>query len=261
MLTDPLEKNDCVGFGSKSLVYKVSPNIVVKTASKAEEEEHPFLREINFYKCLNERQDRCPHIVECFLALPDHLFMSYCDLNRLDLRFSEHQEREERSDGFPGRLRRVHSYEDPALVARWIQQITWALEYVEKMGLCHNDSHPRNCLLDRNLDVKLCDFDRSTIIGQYLEDVFAPRARKLTAGPLKGSYGLCCARTEQFAVGTLVYYMVYGHEPYEDVDLAKQDPGELSRRFGYMEFPELTDTRSSMSLFLLVGIMSTLPWP
>jgi hypothetical protein len=37
----------------------------------------------------------------------------------------------------------------------------------------------------------------------------------------------------------LVYYMVYGHEPYEDVDLAKRGPGQLSRRFGHMEFPEL----------------------
>ena len=33
--------------------------------------------------------------------------------------------------------------------------------------------------------------------------------------------------------------MVYGHEPYEDIDLAKQDPGELSCRFGHMEFSEL----------------------
>lgn len=33
--------------------------------------------------------------------------------------------------------------------------------------------------------------------------------------------------------------MVYGHEPYEDIDLAKQNTEELSRRFGHMEFPEL----------------------
>lgn len=32
--------------------------------------------------------------------------------------------------------------------------------------------------------------------------------------------------------------MVYGHEPYEDINLA-QNPAELSRRFGHMEFPEL----------------------
>ena len=240
-MVNSLKKNDCVGFGNKSIVYKVGPTIVVKTVrdQNPKAEEHPFLRELNFYRCLNKRQDRSPDIVQCFLALPDHLFLSYCDSNRIDLRFSEHQEREKRLDGFPGRLIRVNNYENPALIARWIQQITSALEYVEKIGFSHNDLHARNCLLDHNLNLKLCDFDRATTVGQFLEGVFAPWARKLVDGPLKGSYGLCCARTEQFAVGTLLYFMVYGHEPYEDIDLAKQDPGELSRRFGHMEFPEL----------------------
>lgn len=53
-------KNDGVGLGNKSTVYKVRPTIVVKTingkSSKAEE--HLFLREIQFYKCLNNQQDR-----------------------------------------------------------------------------------------------------------------------------------------------------------------------------------------------------------
>lgn len=237
-----LKKNDCVGFGNKSTVYKVRPTIVVKTVNDqtSKAEEHPFLREIQFYECLNERQDRCPDIVQCFLTLPDHLFLSYCEFNRIDLRFSEYQEREKRSDGFSGRLIRVNNYEDPALIARWMQQVSSALEYVEKMGFSHNDLHPRNCLLYYNLDLKLCDFDRTTNIGQFLEGVLAPWARELNAGPLKGSYDLCCARTEQFALGTLVYFMVYGHEPYENIDLANQNPGELNRRFSHMEFPDLS---------------------
>lgn len=70
-----------------------------------------------------------------------------------------------------GRLKRVNNLEDPALIARWIQQVTSALEYVEKMGFSHNDLHPRNCLLDRNLSLELCDFDRTTTIGQFLEGV------------------------------------------------------------------------------------------
>lgn len=114
-------------------------------------------------------------------------------LNRIDLRFVENQEREERPGAFTGRLIRVNNHEDPALIARWLQQVTSALEYVEKLGFCHNDIHPRNCLLDQGLNLKLCDFDRTTTIGQFLENVLAPWARELIAGPLKGSYGLCCA--------------------------------------------------------------------
>ncbi|OJD13177.1 serine/threonine protein kinase [Emergomyces pasteurianus Ep9510] len=230
---DTLERNDCVGTGSVSLVYNVSPTIVVKTVrgQRSTTEEHPFRREIKFYECLNKRQDRCPDIVECFLALPDHLFLSYCDLNNLP--------REELPNGWPGRLICVNSYEDHALIARWIQQVTSALEYIEKMGFSHNDVHPRNCLLDKNFNLKLSDFDWTTTIGQFLLSSYAPWARKIPAGQLKGSYDLCGARTEQFAVGTLLYYMVYGQEPYEDIDLKNQDPKELDRRFQAMEFPKL----------------------
>ena len=104
-----LKKNDCVGFGNKSLVYKVGPGIVMKTVrdQNSKAEEHPFFRELNFYKRLIQQQDRCPDIVQCFLALPDYLFLSYCDSNQIDLRFSEYQEREKRCDGFPGRLLRI----------------------------------------------------------------------------------------------------------------------------------------------------------
>lgn len=239
--SDTLEKNNCVGAGSGSLVYNVSPNIVVKVVrgQRSEEEEHPFLREINFYECLNKHQNRCPDIVECFLALPDHLFLSYCGLNNMSYRFSERQTRETLPDGWPGRLMCVNNYEEPALIARWIQQITSALEYVEKMGFSHNDVHPHNCLLDNNFNLKLSDFDSATTVGQFLVSSYAPWARILPAGPLKGTYGLCCARTEQFAVGTLLYFMVYGQEPYENIDLKNQDPDELDRRFQDMEFPEV----------------------
>jgi hypothetical protein len=40
--------------------------------------------------------------------------------------------------------------------------------------------------------------------------------KKLPAGPLKDAYDICDARTDQHAVGTLLYYMVYGHEPYDE---------------------------------------------
>ena len=108
------------------------------------------------------------------------------------------------------------------------------------MGFAHNDVHPRNCLLDKNLNLKIADFDYTTTVGQWLTSSYAPWARMLPDGPLKGTYGLCGARTEQFAVGTLLYNMVYGYQPYDDIDLKNQDPEELERRFQDKEFPELS---------------------
>lgn len=84
--------------------------------------------------------------------------------------------------------------------------------------------------------LKLTDFGRATTVGQFLEYTSAPWAARLNAGPLKGTYGLCSARTEQFAVGSILYFMVYGHKPYEDINL---DGPDLERRFEEMSFPEL----------------------
>lgn len=105
---------------------------------------------------LSKREDRCPDIVECFLAPPYHLFLSYCDNNNPCYRYSRHQAREELPNGWP-RLIRVIEYEDKAL------------KYVEKMGFSHNYVQPRNCLLDNNLNLKLADFDQAKTIGQCLE--------------------------------------------------------------------------------------------
>ena len=238
---DALEKHDWIGGGLDAYIYRVTPTIVVKTVRRdrtpeQKAAEHPFLKEISFYKRLNECRDRCSNIVECFLMLPDYLFLSYCTHQAIAPRFYARQEREARTNGFRGRLIRVKEYEDPALIARWIQQLSSALEYVEKLGFCHNDLHASNCLLDRNFNLKLTDFGRATTIGQPLEGTLPPRARPILAGPLKGTYGLCSARTEQFAVGTLLYFMVYGHEPYDDIILSAT---EWDRRFWELEFPEL----------------------
>ncbi|KAI9375600.1 hypothetical protein BJX61DRAFT_549123 [Aspergillus egyptiacus] len=206
--------SDSVGVFCRSLVrldayiYRVTPTIVVKTVRRyrtpgEKAADHSFLKEIAFYKKLKECQDRCPNIA-------------------IAPRFYERQEQEKETNGAHGRLIRVKEYEDPALIAR--------------MGFCHNDLHASNCLPDRNFNLKLADFGRAITIGQPLEGTLPPRAKPILAVPLKGTYGLCSARTEQFAVGTLLYFMVYGHEPYDDIILSA---AEWDRRFGEMEFPEL----------------------
>jgi serine/threonine protein kinase len=198
---DALEEHSWVGGGLDAYIYHVTPTIVVKTVrcDRTPEEKaagYLFLKEIAFYKRLNEFQDRCPNIIECFLMLPDYLFLSYCTHKAIAPRFYERQERETGTNGFHRRLIRVKEYEDPALIARWIQQLTSALEYVEKMGFCHNDLYVSNCLLDRNFNLKLADFGRATTIGQLLEGTLPLRAKPILAGPLKGTYGLCSARTK-----------------------------------------------------------------
>lgn len=147
--------------------------------------------------------------------------------------------------GFYRRLIRVKEYEDPTLIARKIQQITSTLKYVEKMGFYYNDLYTSNCLLDRSFNLKLADFSRATTIGQPLEGTLPPRSQLILTRPLKGIYGLCSARTKQFAVGTLLYFLVYSYEPYNDIILSA---AEWDRRFGEIEFLELNRNKVFDSL-------------
>lgn len=196
-----LEKHDWVGGGLDAYIYHVAPTIVVKTVPrdrtpKEEASEHPFIKEIAFYKRLYECENRCQDIIECFLMLPDHLFLSYYRYKSIAPRLYERQERARGSNGFHRRLLKVKEYKDPALIARWIQQLTSTLEYVEKLGFYYNDLHVSNCLLDENLNLKLADFGRATSIRQLLKGVLPPRAILIRAGLSKGTYGLYSARTK-----------------------------------------------------------------
>ncbi|PGG96768.1 serine/threonine protein kinase [Helicocarpus griseus UAMH5409] len=216
------EKHNWVAGDSYSNIHRVNRNTVVKIARprlKEKGPEHPFFRENLFFKRMNECKDRCPSIIECFLTFSDHIFLSYCPNQTVGHRLHPPQEREPGVNGFHGRLGS-------------------ALEYIEKMGYCHNDLHEFNCLLDEDLNLKLTDFGRATTIGQFLEDTMPPRARMIVAGTLKNTYGLCSARTEQFALKSLLYFMVYGHQPYEDTE-RELGRSEYDRRFGEMEFPKV----------------------
>lgn len=95
--------------------------------------QHPFFKEISFFTRMNERQNRCPNIAECFITFPGHIFLSYCPNQTVRHRLRPRQEREPGINGFMGRISRVREYEELALVARWLRQLGSALEYVEKM--------------------------------------------------------------------------------------------------------------------------------
>lgn len=91
---DALEEYSWVGGGLDAYIYHVTLTIVVKTVRRDQTPEekaagYPFLKEIAFYKRLNKCQDRCPNIIECFLMLPDYLFLSYCTYKAIAPRFYE----------------------------------------------------------------------------------------------------------------------------------------------------------------------------
>jgi serine/threonine protein kinase len=231
-LPNGLRKYDCVGVGAVAVVLRISHEIVVKYPRIIECER--FQREVEFYRLLDSREP-CPDIVECFLVLPNAIFLSYCSTNNLHQRFLSRQIRETTEDD-PGRVIDVTAKDDIGTICRWLQQLVSATAFLEKLFIAHNDLHPRNLLLDKYLNMKLSDFDSSGKIGEDLPGAPAPYARVLNHGPNRGGFGLCGARTEQFAIGSILFFMLYGHEPYEDTCLSGD---EVGNRFQDMRFPEL----------------------
>ncbi|KAI7975362.1 hypothetical protein EIK77_003743 [Talaromyces pinophilus] len=126
-----------------------------------------------------------------------------------------------------------------------MNDLAQAVAFLESLNLAHGDLRPENVLLDRNR-LKLSDFDCTAEIGSDFEACMAPYGRILNSnaqdqGPC-GSSGFLGPRTEQFALGSLYYFINYGFEVYGDRRLT-EDPKQHGRKvvelLQKMEFPKL----------------------
>lgn len=127
----------------------------------------------------------------------------------------------------------------------WMHDLTQAVAFLESLNLAHGDLRPENILLDRDR-LKLSDFDCTAEMGAPYEACIEPYGRLLNASEThlgtKGTGGPLSSRTEQFALGSLFYFINYGFEVYGDRCLS-EDPRErgpaLMRLMQNMEFPPL----------------------
>lgn len=186
-----LQKHEFLGSGTTAFVFRINQAIVVKYPKDKNNE--CFQAEVDFYKDLKS-QSSSPDIVECFLLHPNAIFLQYCENGSLHSRLLSRQVRIPAQDQ-PGKVVSVSELEDDSLISRWLTQLTSAAAFIESLGLAHNDIHPRNLLLDQQLNMKLSDFDSVTKTGDDFLGAPAPYARILNSGPDRGTFGSCGART------------------------------------------------------------------
>ena len=130
----------------------------------------------------------------------------------------------------------------------WMTQLCLAAAGLEQIGLCHGDIRPGNMLLDANRDLKLSDLDRAVKIGEDVAALSEPFGRLLDKedGEGAGTYGKAGARTETFAIGSVYYTLLRGHEPYETESWGINHFVILGEKFQKKEFPLLTDSAEDM---------------
>ncbi|KAI1135643.1 kinase domain-containing protein [Hypoxylon sp. FL0543] len=237
ILTPPgkISSQQLLSGGATGWVYQINDRVVLKYAVKPGSEE--FARENNMFD-LFEKHPPHPHVIQSFLRLPNANFLAFMSGGSLDARLRSNQIR----DGYFGKVLRVVKTEPVELVKRWLKELCSAVVWLESLGYVHGDLRPANLLLDERDHLKLADFDCAEKVGTSSSGNAPPWARVLgeDAGSegRKGSFGTNGPRTEQFAIGSNLYCMVYGLEPYEDRD----DRGPvIVDLFQAMKFPELQD--------------------
>ncbi|KAJ5799200.1 uncharacterized protein N7518_001268 [Penicillium psychrosexuale] len=97
------------------------------------------------------------------------------------------------------------------------QHAAEALSYIYSKSVIHCDLNVRNLLLDENLDLILADFQgmlKSS--GKTLLDGLSRECTKSFRPRVHGDYA--DVHTELFALGSAIYFIMTGHEPFPELD-------------------------------------------
>jgi len=202
--------------GATSIVYKVNSLIILKCPTIEGHED--FVKEGRICDILTQHPPY-PELVTSFLRFDDGNFLEYMPGFSLSERLQRHQIRDLKST----RVLSIQSLEPLPLRKTWMKALAEGTAWLESLGLAHGDLKPENVLVDELDRVKIGDFDCTNMIGSEFEACIPPYGRLLgnEAGSNEGTAGKHGARTEQFALGSLFYYINYGVEVYDDQDFGK----------------------------------------
>jgi serine/threonine protein kinase len=117
-----------------------------------------------------------------------------------------------------------------ALRLKWCLQAAEAVAFLHSKGVIHCDLHINNLLLDAELNALLSDFQGKfeNVDGYAMESARYFLPRDVTTPPNE--------ITDIFALGTLIYTIMVGSEPYPDLSNA-----EVEERYRCHEFPDTRD--------------------
>ena len=228
-----------IGLGAIGAVYQLNAFIAVKRARRGEEEEADHANEQRLFKLLEDYAP-IPHLIRCYYRTPKDTFLELAPNGCIAMLLNQYQKRD--SNGI--RVLEVSEALNRQDVHRWMKQLCLAAAGLERIGLCHGDIRPGNLLLDANRDLRLSDLDRGVKIGEDIAALNEPFGRLLDKedGEGAGTYGKAGARTETFAIGSIYYTLLRGHEPCQTEPWGTNHFVILLEKFQKKEFPLLIDS-------------------
>ncbi|KAL8836533.1 MAG: hypothetical protein Q9170_002888 [Blastenia crenularia] len=108
--------------------------------------------------------------------------------------------------------------EPQAVLRRWMVELTDSIAWLETLRYAHSDLRPDNLLLDNEDHLILVDFDYTTPTGTTFDGYQPPYARvqgNEVPEKERGTFGYYGSRTEQFSIGSIMYYVTRGYEVYD----------------------------------------------
>ena len=229
-LPPKISKTRFLSLGATGWVYQITDQIVLKYAKDTNS--NKLERENAIYNVF-ETQSPCPYVMQSFLRNSEANFLPYLPGGTLENRLQHNQRREN------GTVIEVLKIEDRRLIERWTAELCAAVTWLESLDLVHGDLRPANILIDAEDHFKLTDFDCTERIGTMSYGNAPPWTRlQPEDGIGKGSFGFYGRKTEQFAIGSLLYFMTRGFEPYGDMD---KPEGKIVDLFKNKIFPRVQE--------------------
>ncbi|KAF1841512.1 kinase-like protein [Cucurbitaria berberidis CBS 394.84] len=121
---------------------------------------------------------------------------------------------------------------------KWTCQAAEALAYAHGKNVLHCDFSVGNLLLDRDLTIKLCDFQGRLLHSDGTVILDGGAAEGSMSSMPRPDRNYCDRKTDIFALGTAIYFMVTGQTPYPELDTI-DDEDEIRKRFEDGVFPPL----------------------
>jgi serine/threonine protein kinase len=183
-----------LGLGGHSVLLSISKDIAAKVSLK------PGDSHLRHEQSIFELLDRtsCSSVIQIFLRCPDITFMQPLRNGTL--------------------YQRMTMVDRPRPTLRWIQQLADAAACIESLGYAHGDINPRNILFDDDDQLKLIDFDHALEAGADLDVGDAPYVRAQKVGSEGGTFGVAGPATEQFALGSVFWYITRETELYTELE-------------------------------------------
>jgi serine/threonine protein kinase len=124
---------------------------------------------------------------------------------------------------------------------KWSQQAAEGVAHIHASAVLHCDISTNNLLLDKDLNIKLADFQGRLLAldGSVLLD--GRSSENVKSSMPRSDPNHADQKTDIFALGSAIYYIMQGHEPFPELNsLNDNDESEIIARYTSGRFPPLS---------------------